>query len=76
MIRDSGFSYQLTAMGTIIETNTIEEALFLVQKAYSILEPDCDRIYSTVKFDIRKGRVNGLQQKIKSVESKIGKVNK
>jgi uncharacterized protein (TIGR00106 family) len=76
MIRDSGFSYQLTAMGTIVETYTIEEALSLVQKAYSTLEPDCERVYSTVKFDIRKGRTNGLQQKIESVESKIGKVNK
>jgi uncharacterized protein (TIGR00106 family) len=76
MIRDSGFSYQLTAMGTIVETYTIEEALSLVQKAYSTLEPDCERVYSTVKFDIRKGRINGLQQKIESVESKIGKVNK
>jgi uncharacterized protein (TIGR00106 family) len=75
MIRESGHPYQLTAMGTIIETETMEQALELVQKAYEQLEPDCNRIYSTLKFDIRKGRQNALEQKIKSVESHIGKVN-
>jgi len=30
MIRDSGVPYKLTAMGTIIETESIEEALSVV----------------------------------------------
>lgn len=76
MIRESGFHYQLTAMGTIVETETMEQALQLVQQAYNKLDPDCSRIYSTVKFDIRKGRQNAMQQKINSIENKIGNVNK
>lgn len=44
MIRDSGTIYQLTPMGTIIETETMPEALAIVQKAYDVLEPDCDRV--------------------------------
>lgn len=75
MIRDSGVSYKLTPMGTIVETNSIEHALDILSKSYSLLEPDCERVYSVVKFDIRKGRENALEQKIKSVEDKIGKVN-
>lgn len=76
MIRESGASYQLTAMGTIIETETLPEALALVQQSYDVLEPDCDRVYSSLKFDIRKGKSKCLTQKIKSVENIIGEVHK
>lgn len=76
MIRDSGHSYQLTAMGTIIETNTLEEALEIIGKAYKELEPFSDRVYSSVKFDIQKNKNNRLSGKIKSIEMKIGEVKK
>jgi uncharacterized protein (TIGR00106 family) len=75
MIRNTGYPYKLTAMGTIIETENIQEALEVINKAYNILEPHSKRIYSTVKFDIRKNSQNRLEGKIKSVEEKIGKVN-
>lgn len=76
MIRESGVSYQLTPMGTIIETETMPQALAIVQQAYEVLEPDCDRVYSSLKFDIRKGKTACMQQKISSVEEKIGEVKK
>ncbi|MCB2196859.1 MAG: MTH1187 family thiamine-binding protein [Bacteroidetes bacterium] len=75
MIKDSGVSYKLTAMGTIIETETLAEALDIVNRSYEVLEPLAKRVYSSIKLDIRKGKDNRLIQKIKSVESKIGKVN-
>ena len=76
MIRDSGVDYQLTPMGTIIETATMPEALGIIEKAYSVLEAqDCNRVYSSLKFDIRKGKDNRLAGKIKSVREKIGEVN-
>jgi len=76
MIRESGVTYQLTPMGTIIETETMPEALAIVQQSYDILEPDCDRVYSSLNFDIRKGKSQCLSQKIISVENIIGEVNK
>ncbi|MBP8794069.1 MAG: MTH1187 family thiamine-binding protein [Lutibacter sp.] len=76
MIRESGVTYQLTAMGTIIETETLPEALAIVQQCYDVLEPDCNRVYSSLKFDIRKGKSECLTQKIQSVENIIGEVNK
>jgi uncharacterized protein (TIGR00106 family) len=76
MIDQSGVNYQLTAMGTLIETATVADALAIVQKAYETLEAEgCNRIYSSLKFDIRKGKENRLTTKIQSVEAKIGKVN-
>lgn len=75
MIRESGFPYHLTAMGTIIETQEMTEALSLIQKAYEVLEPNSNRIYSTVKFDIRKNAQNRLEGKIQSIEKVIGKTH-
>ena len=64
-------------MATIIETNTISEALSLVEKCYLKLEElGCNRVYSTLKFDIRKGYENRLKTKIESVERHIGEVSK
>jgi len=76
MIDESGLSYQLTPMGTIVETETMKEALNLIEKAYEQLEPDCNRIYSSLKFDIRRTGTNRMKQKIESIEKKIGTVKK
>lgn len=75
MIRESGLPYQLGAMGTLIETETLEEAQSIVNKAYSLLKDDCTRVYCTVSFDIRDGQTGRITQKIESIESKIGAVN-
>ncbi len=73
VIDESGVTYKLTPMGTVYETETIDEALSVLKRSYEVLEQDCNRIYSTVKFDIRKNRSNRMKQKIASIESKLGK---
>ena len=76
VIDNSGISYQLTPMGTVFETETIPEALHVLELAYQQLEPDCTRVYSSVKFDIQKEKSNRMKTKIQSIEDKIGIVNK
>lgn len=76
MIAESGYSYQLTSMGTIVETDTIKEALELIENSYKVLEPFSKRIYTTLKMDIRAGQSNRIKTKIESIEKQIGKVNK
>ena len=77
IIRESGVNYQLTAMATLIETQTISEALALVEKCYLKLEElGCNRVYSTLKFDIRIGHENRLKTKIKKKKKHIGEVSK
>jgi uncharacterized protein (TIGR00106 family) len=73
VIRDSGIPHQLTPMGTIVETESMSQALALVHLCYDQLAPDCNRVYSSLKFDIRKGEPGRMAQKIASIESKIGK---
>jgi len=71
-IDKSGVAYQLTPMGTVIETDTMKEALDIIELAYEQLS-DCERVYSSLKFDIRKNTKNRLKTKIASVEKHIGR---
>ena len=71
MIRDSGYPHQLTAMGTLVETQTVKQALDVVEKAAQILEVNSERLYSTIKLDIKKGAKNMLKEKVKSIEDKL-----
>jgi len=73
MIHNSGIPYKLNPMGTTFETETMVEALQLIEKSYDILK-DHDRIYSVVNFDIQKNKSNRMLSKVESIESKIGKV--
>jgi uncharacterized protein (TIGR00106 family) len=75
MIRDSGVVYQVTAMGTLVETPTLAEALDIVQRAHDVLAGDASRIYATVKLDIRKGDTGRIYGKVRSVTDRIGSVN-
>jgi len=71
MIKESGVEYIFTPMGTIIETETVEEGLDIVKRAYEILQVDCNRVYSTIKIDYRAGHSNRLKKKVESVENKL-----
>jgi uncharacterized protein (TIGR00106 family) len=74
MIRETSFSYQLTPMGTIVETENLTQALSIIEKAHALLKPDCNRVYCTAKFDIREGNTGRMVQKIQSVTNRIGEV--
>lgn len=75
LISDSGHAYQLTAMGTLLETETTAEALNLIERAQALLtDAGCERIYATVKLDIRSGPAGRLKQKTASVEAKLSRL--
>ncbi len=76
LIRESGVNYQLTPMATIIETETMEEAMNLLNKAHLLLEKEHERIYTAITIDSRKGEMGRMDSKIAAVEAKIGKVQK
>ena len=73
IVDKSGLEYQLTPMGTIIEGKTVEEVLAVINEAYEELQKDCERVYSSIKIDYRKGPVGRLNQKVGSVEAKLGR---
>ena len=75
-IKNSGVEYKLNPMGTTIETETMEEALSIVQQSYDILSPYSDRVYCSINIDAQKNKDGRMVGKIASVEKKIGKVKK
>ncbi len=70
VIDKSEIPYQLTPMGTIIEASSMKEALSIIELAYEQLE-DCERVYSSLKFDIRKNCKNRMKTKIASIEKNL-----
>ena len=77
LIKESGHPYHLTPMATIVEVEDIREVFNLMEKAYKILQEEgCNRIYTVMTVDYRKGKSNRIEQKVKSVEAKIGEVSK
>lgn len=72
VIKSSGLAYQLTPMATIVEAESIEELCALVPKMYRALEKmGVKRVYSVIKFDIRPGKKDRLNQKVASVKAKL-----
>ena len=71
VLKNSDFPYKMGAMSSLIETDTIEESLSVVNKCYKALENDCNRVYVTIKMDIRKGKQNMMEGKIESLEKKL-----
>lgn len=75
MLRDSGVAYQLTAMGTLVETDTLEDALGLIARAHTLLQAQgCERIYASIRIDSRNGPRGRLQGKPAAVAARIGPV--
>jgi uncharacterized protein (TIGR00106 family) len=70
IIRDSGLTYEIGAMGTCIEGEW-EEVIGVVTRCFEDLNKDCDRIYATVTADYRKGESGRIEKKVRSLESKI-----
>jgi len=70
-IKESGFPYQLTAMGTLVETPTVAEALKIVEQAAELLQTESSRIYCTLKLDIKKDAVNMLEEKVRAINQKL-----
>ncbi len=75
MIDKSGYAYKLNPMGTSFETETMKEALKLIEDSHQILE-NHERVYCVANFDIQKNKSNRITSKIKSIEDKIGEVKK
>jgi len=73
MIDRSKIPYKLGPMGTTFETDSLAEALKIIEQSYECLSDDCNRVYSSIKMDIRKESVNRMKSKIESVENHIGR---
>ena len=68
VIDQSGVTYQLTPMSTILE-GSWEEVFAVITACFNILEPASRRISASVKVDYRKGDESRMFSKISRVEN-------
>lgn len=74
-IKESGYSFEFSPMGTIIEAETVPELLKVVEKAYEIMDPISDRIYCVMNMDYNKNKSDLIRKKRNSIEKRIGKLD-
>ena len=68
----SGLPYKVNPMGTVIEGEW-DEVMSLVRKCHEAVMKTGERAITTIAVDDRKGKPNRIEEKVKSVERRIGK---
>ena len=68
----SGLPYKVNPMGTVVEGEW-NDVIGLVKKCHSAVMKTGERVVTTVSIDDRKGKPNRIDEKVKSVEKRIGK---
>ena len=71
MLEKKDYKYKLNSMGTNVETNTLDEALEIINISYKLLENDCNRVYVSINIDIQQEKSNRIEEKINSIQNKI-----
>jgi uncharacterized protein (TIGR00106 family) len=68
----SGLPYKVNPMGTVIEGEW-NEVMKLIKQCHETVMKTGERAITTLSIDDRKGKINRIEEKVKSVERRIGK---
>ncbi|KZS77410.1 hypothetical protein A4G26_21025 [Mycobacterium kansasii] len=68
VVRDSGLPNKTDSMFTVIEGDTWEEVMAVVQRAVEAVAARAPRVSTVIKVDWRQGAVDAMAQKVASVE--------
>ncbi len=71
-IDKSGITYKLTPMGTILEGNW-DDVMAVVNACFKVLEPQCNRVFSTIKIDYRKGEESRMASKTDKIKALLNR---
>ena len=72
LVDKSGLNYKLTPMGTIVEGEW-DEVMGLIKECHMLVRGRAPRVSTWIHIDDRPGRTRMLEQKIKSVEKRLGR---
>ena len=68
--KEKNIIYELTAMGTIVETDSLDLLLTLAKKMHrAVLSGKINRVVTTIKIDDRKDKKISIEEKIGSVNA-------
>jgi uncharacterized protein (TIGR00106 family) len=68
----SGLPYKINPMGTVVEGGW-DDVMKLIKKCHATVMKTGERAVTTISIDDRKGRPNRIEEKVKSIERRIGK---
>ena len=71
----SGLPYKINPMGTVVEGKW-DDIMGLIKKCHRNVLRGEERVYTTISIDDRKGRPDRIEEKVKSVEKRVGKLLK
>ncbi len=72
IVDESGLPYKVNPMGTVVEGEW-DELFRLVRKCHRTVMKKEERAVTTISIDDRKKRPNRIEEKVKSVEKRLGK---
>lgn len=72
IVDESGLPYKINPMGTVVEGEW-DELFSLIRKCHDTVMKKEERVLTTISVDDRKGKPNRLDEKVKSVERRLGK---
>ena len=72
IIDESGMSYKVNPMGTVVEGEW-DDTMDLIKKCRDELMKNEERVIISIKIDDRKSKTNRINEKVASVERKLGK---
>ena len=72
IVDESGLAYKINPMGTVIEGEW-DDVMRLVKKCHKTVMKNGERAITTIAIDDRKGKPNRIEEKVKSVERRLGK---
>jgi len=75
IIDSSGLPYKINPMGTVIEGEW-DEVMRLIKKCHEAVMKTGERALTTIVIDDRKGKPKRIDEKVKSVERRLGKTLK
>ncbi|MBI4824147.1 MAG: MTH1187 family thiamine-binding protein [Nitrospirae bacterium] len=76
IVDESKLPYKANPMGTVIEGQW-DEVMRVIKKCHGAVMKDGERAITTISIDDRKGKPNRIEEKVKSIEKRLGrKLNK
>jgi len=68
----SGLPYKINPMGTVVEGEW-DDIMKLIKKCHETVLNTGERVITAISIDDRKGKPNRIEEKIKSIERRLGK---
>jgi uncharacterized protein (TIGR00106 family) len=75
IVDESGLPYKVNPMDTVIEGEW-EDIISLIKKCRDEIMKNEDRVVISITIDDRKGKPNRIEEKVASIEKRLGKTLK